>query len=372
MQLALPFCLLVASWLHLASSFQAASLHQGPRRLLTQQYLFGGLFGGGAKKVEAPAAATLPGKQQAKEYKLEKISNTQNRDWQKESAAIEKAKKPAPILDKQKTSFNFGKSNEFPNLYRGWIKADGDQIAKQMVASAKAALGAKNRYIEILFDPVPNLDEVAYGTEWNLKFRKEISKYLNVPDFATNRGGPSTLEWSNLYWAARLSSGLGLRTLAISISGEGMKGQYLPTLPKGLQLMTLQDSRVSARIEAVDKPQLVVMISPCTSEHYSQLKTVADKLGVPAVALNAPYSYRYDVGGGAPFELSYCMKRIPKGWLFRRTPGEFEAIVEGPNYEISKAMSFKTQPSLPAITKVNMAASSAKYQFNDRIFENRL
>lgn len=358
--------LLLVAWVHIAASFH----HNTRRPSPTQQYLFG-LFGGGFNKpkTDVPTAAKAPGKQ----YQLEKISNTQNRDWKKEGEAIDKARKPAPVLDKQKSSFNFGKPNEFPNLYGGWIKAEGDVIAKQMVSSAKAALSTKKKYIEIVFDPVPNLDEVAYGTEWNLKFRKEISSFLKVPDFATNRGGPSTLEWSNLYWAARLSSGLGLRTLVISISGEGMKGQYLPTLPKGMQLITLQDSRVAARIEAADKPQLVVMISPCTAEHYQQLKSVADKLsGVPAVALNCPFSFRYDIGGGAPFELSYCMKRIPKGWIFRRTPGEFEAIVEGPNYEITKVQSFKTQPTLPAITKINMAASAAKYQFNDRIFENRL
>jgi hypothetical protein len=29
------------------------------------------------------------------------------------------------------------------------------------------------RYIEILFDPVPNLDEVAFGSDWNKKFRME-------------------------------------------------------------------------------------------------------------------------------------------------------------------------------------------------------
>lgn len=360
-------------WLLFSTSFRVP-VHRVRNGL--KRDLFGGFFGGGGKanKDAAPltTAPTAPGGEKKTPYKLEKISNTQKRDWAKESAAIESQKKPAPVLDKQKGSYNFGKANEFPNLYKGWIKADGDQIAKQMIASAKAALGAKSRYNEILFDPVPNLDEVAYGTEWNLKFRKEISAFLKVPDFATNRGGPSTLEWSNLYWTARLSSGLGLRTLAISISGEGMKGQYQPTLPKGLQLITLQDSRMAAKLEAVDTPQLVVMISPCTSEHYAQLKSIADKLGVPAIALNAAYSYRYDIGGGAPFNLAYVMKRIPKGWIFRRTPGEFEAIVEGPNYEILKSASFKTQPTLPEITKINMAASAAKFTFNDRIFENRL
>jgi hypothetical protein len=29
------------------------------------------------------------------------------------------------------------------------------------------------------------------------------------------------------------------------------------------------------------------------------------------------------------------MKRIPKGWIYRQYPKPFEAIIEGPNYEVS-------------------------------------
>ena len=99
--------------------------------------------------------------------KLEKISNTQNRDWKKEEEIAEKAKKPKPILDKQPQAYNYNKANEFPNLYKGWIKADGDQIAKQMIVGTKACLSKKEMFIEVLFDPVPNLDEVAFGTVFN-------------------------------------------------------------------------------------------------------------------------------------------------------------------------------------------------------------
>jgi hypothetical protein len=48
---------------------------------------------------------------------------------------------------------------------------------------------------------------------------------MQVPDFATNRGGPSTLEWSNIYWANRIAAGVGKsKVVALSISGEGTKG----------------------------------------------------------------------------------------------------------------------------------------------------
>lgn len=40
------------------------------------------------------------------------------------------------------------------------------------------------------------------------------------------------------------------------------------------------------------------------------------------------------------------MKRIPKGWVYRKYPNPFEAIIEGPNYEVFRAAQFDSQPSL--------------------------
>jgi hypothetical protein len=136
-------------------------------RSSTQLELFQGLFGGfGGKKADvtnsnnAPSAGKVADAAQLKDMKakLAKIGNTQNRDY---VAEAKKREAPPPVTkDKQINSFNFNKPNEFPNLFKGWLKADGDQIAKQIISSTKAALAAKEKYIEILFDPVPNLDEV--------------------------------------------------------------------------------------------------------------------------------------------------------------------------------------------------------------------
>lgn len=92
---------------------------------------------------------------------LEKISYTQKRDYNAEAL---KKEPPKPVIrDLQPKSYNYRKPQEFPNLYSGWLQKDGDQIAKQMIAAAKSAI-TSDKYIEILFDPVPNLDEVAFGT----------------------------------------------------------------------------------------------------------------------------------------------------------------------------------------------------------------
>lgn len=109
---------------------------------------------------------------------LEKISNKQNRDYAQE--AKDTKSQPIRIRDKQSQSYNFGKADEFPNLYKGWFRNDGDQIAKQMSSSVKKAIQSGEKYIEVLFDPVPNLDEVSVGTALNQRFRMDVASNLKV------------------------------------------------------------------------------------------------------------------------------------------------------------------------------------------------
>ena len=68
------------------------------------------------------------------------------------------------------SSFKFTNCKEFPKLYGGWLSKEGGTIKKQFTSSAKSAIN-KYRYTEILFDVVPNVDEVAVGTLNNKKFR---------------------------------------------------------------------------------------------------------------------------------------------------------------------------------------------------------
>jgi hypothetical protein len=148
--------LLAVFWQSFPLRVQLNRKHQTQTKL----NLFNGLFGkskngGGEPKVVQPAAGKAADSQKIEKLKanLEKVSKTQNRDYEAEAKA--RAPKAPQIKDKQVLSFNFNKPNEFPNLFKGWIKADGGQIEKQMIASTKAAL-SKEKYIEVLFDPVPS------------------------------------------------------------------------------------------------------------------------------------------------------------------------------------------------------------------------
>jgi hypothetical protein len=51
--------------------------------------------------------------------------------------------------------------------------------------------------------------------------------------------------------------------------------------------------------------------------------------------------YDFLLGGGSPYLLAYVMKRIPKGWIYRYYPKAFEAIIEGPSYEVRREIKLK-------------------------------
>lgn len=232
---------------------------------------------------------------------LEKVSRTQNRDYNAEALARQPAS--VEVKDMQPKSFNFNKPNEFPNLYKGWIRKEGDQIAKQIMSATKTALSRGEKLIEVLFDPVPNVDEVAFGTEWNKKLRQDVIEDLKVPDIAAKRGGSSTLEWSNLYWANRLAAGISTSKqtiIAISISGEGVKSKFTPALVPNLKLVTLAEAKTGSFFQrySTDKSlSAIIVLSPCSELHYRDAAALGDKLnGVPVIALNSPYSFRYDIG----------------------------------------------------------------------------
>lgn len=63
------------------------------------------------------------------------------------------------------------------------------------------------------------------------------------------------------------------------------------------------------------------------------------------------------------------MKRIPKGWIYRQYPKDFEAIVEGPNYEVRCNVFYELEESFTERVNVDFtcghvshSASSARYK----------
>jgi hypothetical protein len=81
---------------------------------------------------------------------------------------------------------------------------------------------------------------------------------------------------------------------------EGTKGKYLPVLKNNMRLVSLPEAKKPAfaagLADAGTQPQAVIILSACMEGHYKDAKAIGDRLGAPVIVLNAPYSYRYDIG----------------------------------------------------------------------------
>ena len=97
-----------------------------------------------------------------------------------------------------------GKS--IPKLYDGWFN---DQISKQASASISKAINAGIKNMEVQFPPVPNVDEVKFGTPLNQKFGTQLvardlkAKGGYKPGSKVSR---NLLAYSNVYWAKKIAS----------------------------------------------------------------------------------------------------------------------------------------------------------------------
>jgi hypothetical protein len=91
-----------------------------------------------------------------------------------------------------------------PKLYNGWMD---EQIAKQARTAVGKAVAAGKTKIEVNFPPVPNVEEVRFGTPLNQKFGMQVvAKDLAVqggyrPGSEVSR---QLIAYSNVYWAVSI------------------------------------------------------------------------------------------------------------------------------------------------------------------------
>ena len=92
-----------------------------------------------------------------------------------------------------------------PKLYQGWFN---EQIAKQASTSISKAISSGIHNMEVQFPPVPNVEEVKFGTPLNQKFGTQlVAKDLKVkggykPGSNVSR---NLLAYSNIYWSKKLA-----------------------------------------------------------------------------------------------------------------------------------------------------------------------
>uniref|UniRef100_A0A7S1UZ45 DUF1995 domain-containing protein n=1 Tax=Grammatophora oceanica TaxID=210454 RepID=A0A7S1UZ45_9STRA len=253
-----------------------------------------------------------------------------------------------------------------PALYNGWFN---DQIVKQASTAVSKAIGAGKKKIEVNFPPVPNVDEVKFGTPLNQKFGKTIvAKSLGVPGGYRPGSNVSRnlIGFSNLYWAKQLAG---------SIKGGMMGGKSVAAL--SAEQVSFSECKKMGDITRLGQPmtpkarkegrngECIVCINPGGEETWERLVSAHGSPNAPFVVLNNAYSTAYELGNQRGFEEAYYLKRISKGWVFRAFPGPWQAYLERPDGKVELMKSYKKKPQLRDVATLVREESFKRYAINN-------
>ena len=265
-----------------------------------------------------------------------------------------------------------------PKLYDGYFN---EQIAKQAASAMSRAIAAgnvstsfvaslyiflsisihlstnlyvkmknKQKKIEVNFPPVPNVEEVRFGTPLNQKFGKNVvAKDLKVvggykPGSELSR---QLIAYSNIYWAKKIAGAAKGSTSVGVITTEPVNFSTL----KGMGGLSRSGKVMSekARQEARNK-ECVICVNPGGEEVWDRIVAAHTTPSSSFVVLNNAYSTSYDLGNKRGYEEAYYLKRISKGWIFRSFPGNWEAYIEKPDGSVELLESYKNKPLLREVS----------------------
>mmetsp|Transcript_18607 Transcript_18607/g.53106 ORF Transcript_18607/g.53106 Transcript_18607/m.53106 type:complete len:297 (+) Transcript_18607:76-966(+) len=256
---------------------------------------------------------------------------------------------------------------QMPRVYEGWFD---DQIAKQAATAVGKAIAAGKTKIEVNFPPVPNVDEVKFGTPLNQKFGKTIiSKDLNVPYKPGSDLSRQLIGYSNIYWAKKIGQAAAggnvgniggkpvcvLTTEPISFNDIKNKGIITRT-----GAVMSQDARRNGR-----NGEAIICVNPGGEETWDRLVSAHASPGAPFVVLNNAYSTTYNLGNKRGYEEAYYLKRISKGWVYRAYPGQWQAYLEKPDGKVELLKSYASKPELRDVANLVREESFKRFAINN-------
>lgn len=260
---------------------------------------------------------------------------------------------------------------DVPKLYDGWMN---DQIGKQASSAVERAVRAGKNKIEVNFPPVPNVDEVKFGTPLNQRFGKTCV----APGLKVNGGykpgsnlSRQLIAFANIFWAKRLAAAVKggfiggnavtvLSSEPVAMKDIGNKGDISFMAPLGRQA------------DLPKNTDAVILVNPGGEETWERLRSAC---GNPktCVVLNNAYSTTYNLGNKAGYEEAYYLKRISKGWVYRAFPGPWQAYLERPDGTVELIESFQQKPELSKVATLVRDESFKRYAINnDRWMSGRL
>lgn len=269
-----------------------------------------------------------------------------------------------------------------PDLYNGWFTgtytymgSDGEtertvagtnEINDNMLAAVQAARADGITKMEVTFPPVPNLEEVDFGTALNFQFSKEIREEMGILDVKMKTEVRRALvDWANLHWARRLSGAFPAGTPTFIAHCD--QTDKSPANSPGDNVWVGPLARLP--VGSVGEGQVLVTVNPGVEEVWLKHRKVAEP-GATHVFLNSiSGGWTYELGGPCSdeYECIYFLKRISKGWVFRQYPGPWQALVEAPDGSVICLQTFDKKPLLRDAAKVVREFSFSKFSiFNDR------
>jgi len=269
-------------------------------------------------------------------------------------------------------------SNSPPTFYNGWFNGE---IENAMAASIRAAKADGIQNMEVTFFPVPNPDEVKFGTPLNQRFGKKVAAELKMTSSA--KSGVDVLvsrylsEFSNHYWATMLAESpvLGGGTKHI-VHCDAVKKDSARKVASARVLSfnaaLKEQSAGSGKVKGKDP---VILVGLGSADQWRKGQALSE--GGPVVALNGLFSETYDLGGpltapvsggGVEFEPVYYLKRVSKGYAFRAYPNGWQAWIELPDLSVKLLKDWGDErPSLNQVAGLVRNTSNKQYGvYNDR------
>ncbi|KAJ8903874.1 hypothetical protein NDN08_000407 [Rhodosorus marinus] len=247
-----------------------------------------------------------------------------------------------------------------PMLYDGWFSQNGE-LAKQMQETAVAAVNGGSRTLEISFPPVPNVDEVKFGTKLNSMFGEDIARYFRIED--EKKVKRYMIEFANFYWASRLAEAFPDRKVWILCCNSVKKSDA--RIPPNVEVACALD-RVE-RGKVPDDDALIIINDPGATENWRRGAKYGGKDRV-VVMLNSAFVETYDLRGPLKeYEQSYFLKRISKGWVYKAEGQPWLAYLERPDGSVEILDVSEQRPRLGDVSKTLREESFRRYSiYNDR------
>ncbi|VEU45054.1 unnamed protein product [Pseudo-nitzschia multistriata] len=268
---------------------------------------------------------------------------------------------------------------DIPKLYNGYFDS---QIAKQVSTAVGAAISSGKTNIEVNLPPVPNVEEVRFGTPLNQKFGKQVvAKDLKVKGgyFPGSDISRQQLSYANIYWAKQIAGSVGGGVLggkSVSVlSADPLDYDNIQAKGSMSKLGPIRGSnngrRGGSNTELADA---CIAVNPGGEETWAKLKqSLTKNAKSPFVILNNAYSTTYGLGNKKNYEEAYYLKRITKGWIYRAYPGPWKAYLEKPDGSTELMKSYKTKPELREVAELVREESFKRYAINnDRWMSGRM